>query len=276
MDLKEGEYALSKDTIVALWKDYMSFYGNFQLQEILGGDFVVVNEDLHEEFEKFKHKLYSYVNRGFTVVEAVEPLQIWCRASKLCLKEVQLLGKNYFLISSAHLDTFCEWVYRNRSMCTSQENVVALLGGGNGQHTYFFSQALRREANHVDASYKSFEKETDHVDLICYNPVCIEWQTSKCNSLGLNFCQANNLHHGKMQPQMIEVSQKPLRTARISPDGNCFFRCIAMIVTGSQDYHEEMRLLVTTYMISNSSNEKISCLLPHHTSMQSYIVQSKM
>ena len=28
------------------------FYGDFQLQEILGGDFVVVNEDLHEEFEK--------------------------------------------------------------------------------------------------------------------------------------------------------------------------------------------------------------------------------
>ena len=29
----------------------------------------------------------------------------------------------------------------------------------------------------------------------------------------------------------------------ISADGNCFFRCIAMIVTGSQEYHEEMRLL---------------------------------
>ena len=58
MDLKEGEYALSKDTTVALWKDYMSFYGDFQLQEILGGDFVVVNENLHEEFEKFKHKLF--------------------------------------------------------------------------------------------------------------------------------------------------------------------------------------------------------------------------
>ena len=149
-------------------------FGDFQLQDILEGDFVVVNEDLHEEFEKFKHKLYSNVDRGFTVVEAVELLQIWCRASKLCLKEVQLLGKNYFLISSAHLDTFCEWVYRKRSMCTSQENVVALLGGGNGQHTYFFSQALRKEANHLDASYKSFETETDHVDLICYNPVCIE------------------------------------------------------------------------------------------------------
>ena len=82
------------------------------------------------------------------------------------------------------------------------------------------------------------------MDLISYNPVCIEWQISKCNSLGLNFCQANNLHHGKMQPQMIEVSQNPLRTATISPDGNCFFRCIAMIVTGSQEYHEEITFLL--------------------------------
>lgn len=52
MELKEGEYALSKDTTVALPKDYMSFYGDFPLQEILGGDFVVVNEDMHEELEK--------------------------------------------------------------------------------------------------------------------------------------------------------------------------------------------------------------------------------
>ena len=37
-----------------------------------------------------------------------------------------------------------------------------------------------------------------------------------------------------------------------------------------------MRLHITTYMISNSSNEKLSCLLPRNTSMQSYIVQSKM
>ena len=48
MGLKEDEFALSKDTTVALWKDYMSFYGDVQQQEILGGDFVVVHEDLSE------------------------------------------------------------------------------------------------------------------------------------------------------------------------------------------------------------------------------------
>ena len=90
MELQEDEFALSKDTTVALWKDYMSFYGDVQLQEILG-------------------------------------------------REVQLVGKTYLLISSAHLDTFCEWMYRKRSMCTSQENAVPLLWGGNGQHTILIS-----------------------------------------------------------------------------------------------------------------------------------------
>ena len=81
--LKEGEYALSKDTTVALWQEYRSFYGDDPLQEILGGDFVVINEDL---LEKIKRKVYSFVDRGFTVAEAVELLQIWCRTSKLCLQ----------------------------------------------------------------------------------------------------------------------------------------------------------------------------------------------
>ena len=225
----------------------MSFYHEVQLQEIMGGNFVIVNEDLFKEFDEFKHKLYSSVERGFTVVEAVELVQIWCRSSNLCLRETQLLGKKYFVMSSSQ--------YRNRSTCNSQENIVALL---------------------LEASNsKSFEKETDH-HLISYNPVCIEWQISKCNLLGLHFCQDNNVHHGIIPAKMIEVSQKPLRTARIVSDGNCFFRCIAMILTGSQEYHEEMRLLITTYMTSNSSNEKLSSLLPQNQSMQTYIMQSKM
>ena len=55
-----------------------------------------------------------------------------------------------------------------------------------------------------------------------------------------------------------------------------FFWCILFIITGSQDYHEELRLLVTTYMAHNSSNDKLSILLPPNMSMQSYITHSKM
>ena len=36
---------------------------------------------------------------------------------------------------------------------------MALLWDGNGQHTNFSSQALRKEVDNVDASHKSSEKE---------------------------------------------------------------------------------------------------------------------
>ena len=56
--LKEGEYALSKD-ITCLWVEYRRFNGNTPLRDASGGDFVIINEDLHEEFDEFKSKVYS-------------------------------------------------------------------------------------------------------------------------------------------------------------------------------------------------------------------------
>ena len=42
-------------------------------------------------------------------------------------------------------------------------------------------------------------------------------------------------------------------------------------MTESQDYHHEIRLLITTYMIHNSSNPKLSCLLPASESKKCYV-----
>ena len=42
--MQEEEYALSKDIDVALWIDYHTFYGECPLKELLGGNFVIVNE----------------------------------------------------------------------------------------------------------------------------------------------------------------------------------------------------------------------------------------
>ena len=38
-----------------------------------GGDFVIVSEDLCDEFEEFKKKVYS-------IVKAVELIDVWCTA----------------------------------------------------------------------------------------------------------------------------------------------------------------------------------------------------
>eukprot|EP00731_Ephydatia_muelleri_P008985 Em0004g1323a len=80
--LKEGEYALSKDITVCLWLEYRSLNDSTPLRDVSGGDFVIVNEELHGEFDEFRSKVYAYVDKEYSIVEAVELLQVWCRASK--------------------------------------------------------------------------------------------------------------------------------------------------------------------------------------------------
>ncbi|KAL5481694.1 hypothetical protein EMCRGX_G021920 [Ephydatia muelleri] len=80
--LKEGEYALSKDITVCLWLEYRSLNGSTPLRDVSGGDFVIVNEELHGEFDEFRSKVYAYVDKEYSIVEAVELLQVWCRAMR--------------------------------------------------------------------------------------------------------------------------------------------------------------------------------------------------
>ncbi|KAL5503329.1 hypothetical protein EMCRGX_G010258 [Ephydatia muelleri] len=74
--LKEGEYALNKDITVCLWLEYRSLNGRTPLRDVSGGDFVIVNEELHGEFDEFRSKVYAYVDKEYSIVEAVELLQI--------------------------------------------------------------------------------------------------------------------------------------------------------------------------------------------------------
>ena len=56
-DFKAGEFALSQDTTVSLWKEYRIWCGEIPLQETCGGSFVVIDEDLYEELDAFKKKI---------------------------------------------------------------------------------------------------------------------------------------------------------------------------------------------------------------------------
>ena len=49
---------------MSLWTEYRTWFGGIQLQEVSGGDFVIVSDDLYDEFETFKKKVYSYVDKS--------------------------------------------------------------------------------------------------------------------------------------------------------------------------------------------------------------------
>ena len=93
-------------------------------------------------------------------------------------------------------------------------------------------------------------------------------------SLGLPYIHGNIEHHTTQV--MVPVNLCPSSTARIVADGNCFFRSLSFVLTGSQDYHQEVRLLVTTYMIDNTGNPQLSSLIKDGERMENYIEQSKM
>eukprot|EP00731_Ephydatia_muelleri_P039295 Em1348g1a len=67
--LKEGEYALNKDITVCLWLEYRSLNGSTPLRDVSGGDFVIVNEELHGEFDEFRSKVYAYVDKNTALLK---------------------------------------------------------------------------------------------------------------------------------------------------------------------------------------------------------------
>ena len=57
LHLQNDEFAISKDLAACLWMDYRTYYGESSLKEVLGGDFVIFNDDLYDEFVKFRGKV---------------------------------------------------------------------------------------------------------------------------------------------------------------------------------------------------------------------------
>ena len=130
----------------------------------------------------------------------------------------------------------------------------------------------------TDEPFKSLEVVMDdEIDSIIYLPVSTDWQQEKCRLLGLSaYIHGNNISL-KIQSRRIGISLSPLATFRIKGDGNCFFRSLAQVLTGSQDDHEEVRLLVTSYMAHNSTIPELACFLdPNETMANKYLKQTRM
>ena len=82
-----------------------------------------------------------------------------------------------------------------------------------------------------------------------YNPVTEEWQKQKCHQLGISFGETF-----EQQPTLTGTLLSkiiPWQTEKISMDGNCFFRCISKILSGTQDHHMKLRGEVSRYMVTN-------------------------
>ena len=69
----------------------------------------------------------------------------------------------------------------------------------------------------------------------------------------------------------------PSTIKHIAGDGNCFFRCINYCVTGSENFHLELRQMVVSHMEANSNTgNSIGRYCVPHGYMKQYIRTSNI
>lgn len=65
---------------------------------------------------------------------------------------------------------------------------------------------------------------------------------------------------------------KPIETTFIKGDGNCFYRCIALILLGDQDRCNEIREIVEGYIKGNWSDFKKYSEYVNHSELQDHVL----
>ena len=117
-----GEYALSKDLDVAMWLDFRNFTSESPLVDM--GDFVMVNADLHDDFDEFKK---SEVKPFCSVVPLTELLKLYCLsqdASLLDTLRVKKFGKEYMEFKANEIDDLVKWVIMMREKYKSGDDSI--------------------------------------------------------------------------------------------------------------------------------------------------------
>ena len=99
-----------------------------------------------------------------------------------------------------------------------------------------------------------------------------QFAENMCSVVRLQFVKGNHDHNEK--PLDIGLDQAPSIPGCIQGDGNCLFRAVAQEITGSQENHAALRVLVTSYMTHNPT--QLSCYLKSFETMENYLQRTKM
>ena len=135
--------------------------------------------------------------------------------------KVTAFAKKYIL-SNVPITLGC-WVISKRKVFTCKENFDINLLMEHEEQSSHLTDAI---VDQVDNKSKTTIK---------YWPVCEDWQKSKCQMLGMKFVRGNISH--VPEPCAFSTFHQSAVTGRILGDGNCFFRALAHVVTGSQEDH---------------------------------------
>ena len=80
---------------------------------------------------------------------------------------------------------------------------------------------------------------------VLFKPVNMSWQFRKSGLLGLPVLKCHS-----WRPASHPIGF-PNHVKSIGGDGNCFFRCLSFVVTGSEEYHAIIRSSIVSHMLKN-------------------------
>ena len=117
-----GEYALSKDVDVSLWLDYRRFNEDPPLPDFI--NFVMVNHQLHDEFDEFKK---TKIRPSYSFIPLSELLIYYClsnHADLLNSSKAARFGNEYLELNPSQVDSLIIWVNTTRKKYKKEgENV---------------------------------------------------------------------------------------------------------------------------------------------------------
>ena len=117
-----------------------------------------------------------------------------------------------------------------------------------------------------------------------YFPVDEEWQQHTCRLLNLRFVQPFERESGG--PDVILTLPDTFCLKRIGGDGNCLFRAMSFIITGSESQHFEIRTTIIAHMLSipglltgrgiDGHNNYLSYYHGGYSSVENYLCRTNM
>ena len=78
-----------------------------------------------------------------------------------------------------------------------------------------------------------------------FTPVDEHWQRTACHNLGLRFLRVCDRDEGGPNVPLT----RPLRVKSIQSDGNCLFRSLSYIITGSESQHAQVREAILHHLV---------------------------
>lgn len=105
----DGDYALSKDVDVALWQDFRAYNNMQPVKDAI--DFVIVNSQLHNEFDDFRKGQKE--GRRYSYLKVNELMQFYVHHDYCQLSDsiVTQYNHTYLRMGSGDIDRLCRWIY---------------------------------------------------------------------------------------------------------------------------------------------------------------------